>query len=457
MPSSPVRDAAVVILAAGKGTRMRSDLPKVLHRVGNAPLLHHVMRTAQAFGARRTVVVAGYGADQVQAAAEAFDPAAKLAIQDQQLGTGHAVLSARAALQGFEGDLYVLYADTPFVTVETLFAMQAARERADIAAVGFKAADPGKYGRFILGEESVLEAIVEAKDATPQQLAIDVCNSGLMAGDCQTMLGLLDRVGCENAQGEYYLTDVIGLARGDGLRTEAVLCAEAETQGINDRIQLAAAEAAFQSAARTRAMADGATLLAPETVYFSADTALGRDVVVEPNVVFGPGVRIGDGCVVKAFCHLEDTHLAADVQIGPFARARGGTDLATGVRIGNFVELKKARVGQGSKAGHLSYLGDATLGAGVNIGAGTITCNYDGINKHQTVIDDGAFIGVQTALVAPRHVGKGAYTATGGVLTEDVPDDALAIARARQVNKPQGSASRLRQMIAAKAKTQTKT
>lgn len=443
------KQSAVVILAAGKGTRMRSDLPKVLHPIGQAPMLHHAMRVAEALSPKVTAVVVGHGAEKVEAAAKAWNQDTVVALQAEQLGTGHAVQSARGALDGFDGDLYVLFGDTPFIRRETLVAMQAARDSADIVALGFDAADPGKYGRFVLGDNNALEAIVEAKDATQEQLNITICNSGLMGGDCQTMMQLLDQVRNDNAQGEYYLTDLVALAGASGLTCKAVMCDEAETLGINDRVQLAEAEAIFQSDMRVDAMREGATLTAPETVFFAMDTKLGRDVLVHPNVVFGPGVTVGDHCEIKAFTHLEDTVLAADVKVGPFARMRGGNDLASGVRIGNFVELKNATLGEGTKAGHLTYLGDALIGDRVNIGAGTITCNYDGFAKFRTDIGDDAFIGVQTALIAPIHVGDGAYVGTGTTLTKDVPEDALATSRVLQKNRP-GFASRLREKFAAR-------
>ena len=427
--NTPERPVVAVILAAGKGTRMRSTLPKVLHPIGNAPMLHHSMRAADTMSPDRVAVVVGHGGDKVAAAARTWRADVHVAEQTEQLGTGHAVLAARQVLDGFDGDLFVLFGDTPFIRSETLAAMATARADAKIVALGFDAADPSSYGRFVLGADNALEAIVEAKDATPEQLTIRTCNSGVMAGDCATMLSVLDRVGNQNAQGEYYLTDVIGLARADGLPCRAVLCPEGETLGINDRVQLADAETIFQNRARREAMLAGATLTAPDTVFFSLDTHLGQDVTVQPNVVFGPGVEVADGCTVKSFCHLEDTRLAPDVQIGPFSRSRGGTDLASGVRVGNFVEMKKARLGKGTKAGHLSYLGDANLGDDVNIGAGTITCNYNGVEKSVTTIEDGAFIGVNTALVAPVTVGKGAFISTGTVVTKPIPDDAFAIAR----------------------------
>ena len=423
------RPVAVVILAAGKGTRMRSTRAKVLHPIGNAPMLHHVLRVAASLAPERLAVVVGHGGDEVESSVHEMRSDAQFVQQHELLGTGHAVLAARETLQGFDGDLFILFGDTPFLTAETLTAMRAARAEADIVALGFEAADPSGYGRLILGEGDRLEAIVETKDATPEQRAIRICNSGVMAGDCQAMLRLLDRVGNANVQGEYYLTDVIGLAREGGLTCRTVLCPEAETLGINDRVQLAGAEALFQARARQAAMLAGATLIAPETVYLSFDTRIGQDVTIHPNVVFGPGVEIGDGCEIKAFCDLEDTALAPDVKIGPFARSRGGTHLDSGVRIGNFVEMKKARLGQGTKAGHLAYLGDAVLGAGVNIGAGTITCNYNGVEKSTTTIEDNAFVGVNTALIAPVTVGKGAYLATGAVVTKDVPEDGFLVAR----------------------------
>jgi len=449
------RPAAVVILAAGKGTRMRSALPKVLHPIGNAPMLHHAMAAASALAPERLVVVAGHGADKVGAAARAAAPDAAIALQDRQLGTGHAVLAARAALDGFDGDLFVLFGDTPFISAGTLQAMQGALTDADIAALGFEAADPGRYGRLVTAADGTLEAIVEAKDATPAQLQITLCNSGVMAGDCATMLALLDRVGNDNAQGEYYLTDVIGLARADGLTCRTVLCQEAETLGINDRVQLAAAEQIFQTRARRAAMLGGATLLAPETVFFSMDTSLGQDVVVHPNVVFGPGVTVADDVEIRAFSHLEGARVASGAVVGPFARLRPGTDLAPNTRIGNFVEIKNAVIAEGAKVNHLSYIGDAALGADVNIGAGTITCNYDGFQKHRTIVEDGAFVGVNTALVAPVTVGANAYVGTGTVVTKDVPADALAIARAPQDNRL-GTGKRLREKLAAAKAAGTK-
>ncbi|MEL6998465.1 MAG: bifunctional UDP-N-acetylglucosamine diphosphorylase/glucosamine-1-phosphate N-acetyltransferase GlmU [Pseudomonadota bacterium] len=440
--------SAVVILAAGKGTRMKSDLPKVLHPIGNAPMLHHAMQAASALSPELMIAVVGHGGEAVAKAALDFDPGAKSSVQTEQLGTGHAVLAAREHLDAFAGDLFVLFGDTPFISADTLARMRSARATADIVALGFEAAEPGKYGRFVLEDDDTLSAIVEAKDATPDQLAIRICNSGLMCGDCQTMLRLLEKVRNDNAQAEYYLTDVIALARADGLLCQAVLCDETETLGINDRIQLAEAEAIFQASARRNAMAEGATLVAPETVFFSLDTKIGRDVLVHPNNVFGPTVSIGDRCEIKPFCSLTETVLDADVKIGPFAHTRGGCHLSNGARIGNFVELKNATLGEGTKAGHLSYLGDSSLGAGVNVGAGTITCNYNGFEKQHTTIGDDVFVGVQTALIAPVEVGDGAYIGTGTTVTKNVPADALALSRTPQVNRD-GLAPRLREKFRA--------
>lgn len=448
--SPNARSVAVILLAAGKGTRMHSDLPKVLHPIAGAPMLHHAMRAAQSLSPRRFAVVVGHGGEKVAAAAQALVPDAMVCEQAEQLGTGHAVRMAEAALGGFEGDALVLFGDTPFIAPETLAEMVAARVGSDLVALGFEAAEPGRYGRMVI-REGRLERIVEAKDATPEELAITICNSGVILADCATLFRLLAAVGNANAQGEYYLTDVIGLACGDGLLCRAVLCSEAETLGINDRVQLAGAEAIFQARARRVAMLGGATLVAPDSVHFAFDTALGRDVTIEPNVVFGPGVRVADRATIRAFCHLEQCTISDGAAVGPFARLRGGTVLGEGAYVGNFVEMKNADFGPGAKASHLSYVGDASVGAKANIGAGTITCNYDGVGKHRTMIGAGAFIGSNSALVAPLVIGDGAFVGSGSVITEDVPGDALAIGRARQVTKP-GLAARLREKFkAAKA------
>jgi bifunctional UDP-N-acetylglucosamine pyrophosphorylase/glucosamine-1-phosphate N-acetyltransferase len=446
---------ALIILAAGKGTRMRSDLPKVLHSIAGAPLVVHAMEAARPLGPERTVVVAGHGADLVRDRVLAHDPDTQVVLQTEQLGTAHAVNMAREALADFEGDVVVLYGDTPFVSADTLRRIQAARTAgAEVVVLGFEAAIPGKYGRLVV-EDDRLVRIVEAKDATSEELEISLCNSGVVCADRKVMFDLIAQVGNDNASGEYYLTDIVDLANGAGLSCAAVTCDEAETLGVNSRVDLAAAEAVFQRAARRAAMEGGATLTAPETVYFAHDTQVGRDVTIEPNVVFGPGVIVADGATVRAFSHLEDCVVERGAVVGPYARLRPGSLIGEGARIGNFVETKKAAIAPGAKVNHLTYIGDASVGSGANIGAGTITCNYDGVLKHRTEIGEGAFIGSNTSLVAPVSVGAGAMVAAGSVITRDVPDQALALARADQNNKP-GLARRLRErLLALKAKQRT--
>ena len=430
-------DFALIVLAAGEGTRMRSNLPKPLHRVGGAPMLHHAMRAGAALEPARTVVVTGHGAAAVAEAARARDPAAATPTQAERLGTAHAVLQAVPALEGLEGDAVVLYADTPLILPETLERMAAARAAgADLVVLGFEAADPGRYGRLIASEGDRLERIAEWKDAGPEERAVTLCNSGVMMADAALMMALAGEVGCENAAGEYYLTDIVRLAAARGLASCVVRCPEAETAGVNSRAELAAAEAAFQARARARALEAGVTMTAPETVFLSWDTALAPDVVIEPHVVIGPGVRVEAGATIRAFSHLEGCHVGPGCTVGPYARLRPGARLARDARIGNFVEVKNAELGEGAKVPHLSYVGDAEVGARANLGAGTVTCNYDGVSKHRTVIGTGAFVGSSTMLVAPVRVGAGAVTGSGSVVTEDVPDGALAIGRGRQVNKP---------------------
>ncbi|SDE00502.1 bifunctional UDP-N-acetylglucosamine diphosphorylase/glucosamine-1-phosphate N-acetyltransferase GlmU [Limimaricola pyoseonensis] len=441
---------ALIVLAAGRGTRMNSDLPKVLHEIGQSPLLHHAMAAGLALEPERMVVVAGHGAEAVETAARAFDETAATVRQETQEGTGHAVQQARPALETFSGDAVVLYGDTPFIRPETLETMLAARARADLVVLGFEAADPGRYGRLVT-EGDRLDRIVEFKDADEATRAIRLCNSGVIAADAETLFGLLDRVTNDNAAGEYYLTDIVGLAREAGLSAEVVRCEEAETLGINTRAELAAAEAAFQTRRRAEAMEDGVTLLAPETVTFARDTVIGRDTVIEPNVVFGPGVTIESGAKIRAFSHLEGCHVSRGATVGPFARLRPGAELAEEVHVGNFVEIKNAQVGTGAKVNHLTYLGDADIGAGTNIGAGTITCNYDGVFKHRTTIGRDAFIGSNTMLVAPVTLGDGTMTATGTVVTHNVPAGDMAVGRARQTNKPGFAARFFEKLRAAKA------
>lgn len=444
---------AVIILGAGLGTRMNSDLPKVLHPIAGAPMLVHAMQAAMVLDPLRCVVVAGYEAAQVEKAALAHDPDVTVVVQAEQLGTGHAVAQAQAALADFVGDALVLYGDTPFIRPDTLEAMIEARQTHDIVVLGFEAEEPARYGRLIL-EGGQLDRIVEYKDATDDERAVTLCNSGVIAADAATLFDLVAAIGNDNAAGEYYLTDIIAIARARGLTATVVECAEAETLGINSRFELAQAEALFQNAARMTALDDGVTLIAPETVYFAYDTVIGRDAVIEPNVVFGPGVTVESGATIRAFSHLEGCHVSRGAIVGPYARLRPGAELAENTRVGNFVEVKNAVIAEGAKVNHLSYIGDADIGPRSNIGAGTITCNYDGVSKHHTTIGADVFIGSNTMLVAPVSVGDQAMTASGSVITRDVPAGDLAVARARQDNKA-GFALRLFDKLRAqKAKDQ---
>ncbi|KQB98380.1 bifunctional N-acetylglucosamine-1-phosphate uridyltransferase/glucosamine-1-phosphate acetyltransferase [Loktanella sp. 1ANDIMAR09] len=439
---------ALIILAAGMGTRMNSDLPKVLHEIAGAPMLVHAMKAGAALDPARTVIVAGHGANLVEKAAKAYDPDVTIALQSEQLGTAHAVAQARDALAGFDGDALVLYGDTPFIRPETLAAMTAARLTHDIVVLGFETADPGRYGRLIMQDDQ-LDRIIEFKDASDQERAVKLCNSGVIAADSATLFDLVAAIGNDNAASEYYLTDIIGIARARGLSATVVRCDEAETLGVNSRAELSRAEALFQQNARAVAQEDGVTLTAPETVFFAHDTVIGRDTVIEPNVVFGPGVTVESGATIRAFSHLEGCHVARGGVIGPYARLRPGAELAEDVKIGNFVEIKNAQIAEGAKVNHLSYIGDATIGARSNIGAGTITCNYDGVFKHHTTIGQDTFIGSNTMLVAPVTVGDAAMTGSGSVVTKDVPAGALAVGRARQENKA-GFAIRLFEKLKAR-------
>ncbi|WP_456388602.1 bifunctional UDP-N-acetylglucosamine diphosphorylase/glucosamine-1-phosphate N-acetyltransferase GlmU [Profundibacter sp.] len=427
---------ALIILAAGQGTRMNSDLPKVLHPLGGVPLVVHAMASGDAVEPDRIVVIAGHGADAVEPAVLAYNPDATVVRQSEQLGTGHAVLQAAGALAGFEGDAIVVFGDTPFVRPETIAKMAASRAEGNaIVMLGFEAADPGRYGRMVMGDDG-LEQIVEAKDASEDQLAISLCNGGLVAADAQLLFSLLQSIGNDNASGEYYLTDIVAAARAKGHTASVVTCDEAETMGINTRVELARAEALFQTGKRAEALENGVTMTAPDTVFFSFDTYVGRDAVIEPNVVFGAGVTIETGATIRAFSHLEGCHVSRGAVVGPYARLRPGAELSENTKVGNFVEVKNATILEGAKVSHLSYIGDASIGANANIGAGTITCNYDGFMKHRTEIGEGAFIGSNTMLVAPVKIGIEAMTASGSVINKDVPDGALALARARQETKP---------------------
>jgi bifunctional UDP-N-acetylglucosamine pyrophosphorylase/glucosamine-1-phosphate N-acetyltransferase len=425
---------ALIILAAGKGTRMKSDLPKVLHSIAGAPLLIHAMKSGASLEPDRPVIVAGHGAQAVEAAAKDWSDDAEVVLQTEQLGTGHAVAQAAAALDGFEGDAIVLYGDTPFIQPETLEAMLAARTEHDVVVLGFNAADPGKYGRLIMNG-GALEKIVEFKDASGEERAVTLCNSGVICAKSDVLSELVSAVSDDNAAGEYYLTDIIGIARSKGLSATVVECAEAETMGINSRAELADGEVAFQARARRAAMDNGVTLQAPDTVYFSHDTYIGSDTIIEPNVVFAVGVTVENNATIRAFSHLEGCHVSRGGVIGPYARLRPGAELAEDVKVGNFVEIKNAVIDTGAKVNHLSYIGDAHVGARTNIGAGTITCNYDGVFKHHTTIGEDVFIGSNTMLVAPVKLGRESMTATGTIVTHDVPDGDLAVGRVRQENK----------------------
>ena len=425
---------AVVILAAGKGTRMQSDLPKVLHPLAQVPILAHAIRSARFSDPEKMVIVAGHGFSQVAKAALEFAPDAIVVEQAEQLGTGHAVAQAKSALEDFDGDVIVLYGDTPFISEDTIAAIQSARRSSDLVVLGFDAADPARYGRLVT-QGDVLDRIVEFKDATPEERAITLCNSGVMAAKATDLFSWIDQVGNSNASGEYYLTDCVGIARSAGKTATVVRCDEAETRGINSRAELASAEAAFQSRMRCEMLDTGITLYAPDTVFFAYDTVIGRDCIIEQNVVFGPDVTIESGATIRAFSHLEGCHVSRDAVVGPYARLRPGAELSEGVKIGNFVEVKNALIAEGSKVNHLSYIGDAEIGKGSNIGAGTITCNYDGVFKHRTTIGDNVFVGSNTMLVAPVTLGDHSMTASGSVITKDVPASDLAIARAEQVNK----------------------
>ncbi len=436
---------ALIVLAAGQGTRMNSDLPKVLHRLGGAPLVAHALRAGRALEPARVVVVAGHGAERVTRALAAHDPEADVVLQTEQLGTGHAVAQALPALAGFEGRVVVLYGDTPFIRPETLEAMLAAE--ADVAVLGFEAADPGRYGRLV-ADGAMLERIVEFKDATDEERAITLCNSGVIACDAGLLADLVAGLSNDNAAGEYYLTDIVSAARAQGRRAAVVTCPEDETLGINTRAELARAEALFQQRMRAEALENGVTLSAPDTVFFALDTHVGRDAIIGQNVVFGPGVTVESGAEILPFCHLEGCHISRGATVGPFARLRPGAELAEDVHVGNFVEVKNAILSEGVKVGHLTYLGDADIGEATNIGAGTITCNYDGVMKHRTTIGARAFIGSDTMLVAPVTVGDDALTGSGSVITEDVPAGAVALGRAKQVNKP-GLAGKLFEMLRA--------
>ena len=429
------RTCLALVLAAGEGTRMRSALPKVLHKVAGRSLLAHVLASVGQAGADAIAVVVGPGRADVAAEVAQIVPGAEVFVQTERRGTAHAVLAARAAIARGYDDVLIVFADTPLVQPQTFVAM---RERlasgAGVVALGFEARDPAGYGRFVLAGDD-LTAIIEHKDASPGQRRISLCNAGLMALDGHAALAVLEAIGHDNSQQEYYLTDAVAVARGRGLKTLAHLAPEAEVMGVNDRVQLAAAEAQMQMRLRDAAMQAGVTLIDPASTYLSQDTRFGRDVILEPHVFIGANVLIEDGAIIHAFSHLEGAEVGAGAKVGPFARLRPGAKLGKSAKVGNFVEIKSADIGAGAKVSHLSYIGDARIGAQANIGAGVITCNYDGFGKYLTEIGEGAFLGSNSSLVAPVSIGAGAYVGSGSVITKNVAADGLAVARGRQIEK----------------------
>ena len=449
--SGDQRRFAVVILAAGQGTRMRSDTHKVLHPIASRPLLLHLLDCVDALGADKRVVVVGKGREQVEAAIAGRDVA--IAVQDQQKGTGHAVQQAAAALSGYEGPVIILYGDTPFVRADTLRRMI---DRLDgeggpgVVVLASSPADPLKYGRIILGEGDRIAKMVEYKDASEEERAVRLCNSGMMAVRAKDLFRWLAEVGNDNAAGEYYLPDIVNIAAAEGREAVVIEGDPYEAAGVNSRAELAHLELEWQRRRREQALEQGATLIDPESVWFAFDTRLGRDVTVEPHVVFGPGVEIADGATIRAFSHIDGATIGARAIIGPFARVRPGTRLGERTKVGNFVEIKNAEVADGAKINHLSYVGDAALGARANIGAGAITCNFDGFAKHRTEIGEGAFIGSNSALVAPVVIGAGAVVGAGSVITRDVAPDSLAVERNEQKGIA-GWAKRFRDRMTRKA------
>jgi bifunctional UDP-N-acetylglucosamine pyrophosphorylase/glucosamine-1-phosphate N-acetyltransferase len=446
------RPFAAIILAAGKGTRMKSDVHKVLHPIAGRAMLDHLLGVLETLGPARKVVVVGAGREQVEHLVHARG--GQVAVQEQQLGTAHAVLQAERELAGFDGDVLILYGDTPLIEAETMGRMLDRLNAPDapaIVVVGFRPEDPLSYGRILAGADGTIEKMVEYKDASETERAVNLCNSGLMAARAADLFPLLGRVGNANAAGEYYLPDIVMLAAADGRRSAVIEAQPWEMAGVNSRAELALVEAEWQRRRRLDAMAAGVTLMAPETVWFAHDTVIGRDCLVEPHVVFGPGVTVEQGVTIRAFSHIEGAHISSGAEVGPYARLRPGAEIGPKAKVGNFVEIKKARLGPGAKANHLSYIGDTDVGAGANIGAGTITCNYDGFFKYRTVIGEGAFIGSNTALVAPVTVGADAIVGAGSVITADVAPESLALARGTQQERP-GWAARFRAAMTAKKK-----
>jgi len=432
----------LVVLAAGEGTRMKSGLPKVLHRIAEKPMIAHVVAPARAAGADRIAVVVGPGREDVAVAAKKATNGVEIFIQKERLGTAHAVLAARESFAQGQ-NLLVVFGDTPLLRSETLRAMRDELNRSAVVVLGFRAARPAGYGRLLV-ESGQLKAIREEKDASGAERAVNLCNAGVMALAGKHALSLLSAIGNRNKKQEFYLTDAVALAAARGLNAAVIEASEEEVMGVNDKKQLSEAEAILQKRLREAVMNAGVTLIAPETVFLSSDTKFGRDVTVEPNVVFGPGVTVGDNATIRAFSHLEGATVGAGARVGPFARLRPGAKLGADVHIGNFVEVKESTLGKSAKANHLAYIGDASVGEGANVGAGTITCNYDGFAKHRTEIGKGAFIGTNASLVAPLKIGAGAYVGSGSVIVSDVPADALAVGRGKQIVK-KGWAKKLRE------------
>jgi len=448
-----VRSSLTIVLAAGEGTRMRSNLPKVLHSVAHQSLLAHVVGAAPQGTGTALAVVIGPDHQAVADEAKRIRPDALIFVQAERLGTAHAVLAAREAIARGADDILIAFGDTPLISAETFARLRAPLAGgAAIAALGFRAKDPSGYGRFIVAGDRLV-AIREHADASAEERKIDLCNAGVMAIDGRRALAILDKIGNANSKGEYYLTDAVGVTNDNGWESVVIETSEDEVRGINTKAQLAEAEGVMQARLRKAAMDAGVTLIAPETVFLAADTVFGKDVTIEPFVVIGPGVSIADGTVIHSFSHIVETTLGKKVSIGPYARLRPGTSLGDGARIGNFVETKAATLEAGVKVNHLSYIGDATVGANSNIGAGTITCNYDGFKKHKTIIGRGAFVGTNSSLVAPVKIGNGAYIGSGSVITKDVPDDAMALERNQQTIR-EGGAARYREMKTGGKKTE---
>ena len=441
---------AIVILAAGKGTRMQSDFPKVMHEIASAPMLVHAMMAGETLDPEHCIVIAGHGADAVTEVAREHKPDTKIIIQSEQLGTGHAVEQARSTLAEFAGNVIVLYGDTPLIRAKTLAKLSASLSDSAITVLGFEAKDPGRYGRLITDNDN-LKYIVEFKDASDSEKLVTLCNSGVMAVPAKLLFELLSEIDNKNATGEYYLTDIVAKAVAKGSTCKVVRCSENETLGVNSRVDLVKAELEFQTMRRNEILENGVTMPAPETVHFAYDTIIGRDATVEQYVIFGPGVTVETGAKIRAFSHLEGAHVSRGCVVGPYARLRPGAELSEDVKIGNFVEIKASLLAEGSKVNHLSYIGNTTVGARANIGAGTVTCNYDGVMKHHTSIGENAFIGSNTMLVAPVSVGQDAMTASGSVIVRDVPAGDLAIGRAKQNNKTSLAIKLMKRLRALKA------